>query len=185
MVAGLLFLALAYLAVGQGAVNRSGAQTAADAAALAAAQDARAQLTADWRRVLTDPTKWQDVFEGRVPVDDPCPRAGQLAAQNDALLRACGSPEALTYEVDVETNKSVGRSVVPGTENFRSRASATAVVDRLCSFDPPHEGAKGDALPRLSCDGGTVWEPDPHDPSDLPKPEDLFDVHLGRLTSER
>ncbi|MGV9241848.1 pilus assembly protein TadG-related protein, partial [Streptomyces nigra] len=39
--AGLLFLAFAYLAVGQAAANRNGAQTAADAAALAAALDTR------------------------------------------------------------------------------------------------------------------------------------------------
>ncbi|AYN43627.1 hypothetical protein D9753_12920 [Streptomyces dangxiongensis] len=184
VVAGLLFLALAYLAVGQGAVNRSGAQTAADAAALAAAQNARAQLTDDWVQVLSDPAKWQDVFDGRAAIDDPCWRAGQLAAQNDARLSACQSPESLTYEVDVETNRSVGRSVVPGTEDFRSTASATAVVDPLCTFEPPDKGGKGDALPRLSCDGRT-WDPDPDDPAGLPKPEDLFDVHLGRLTSER
>ncbi|MEU3857820.1 pilus assembly protein TadG-related protein [Streptomyces sp. NPDC028722] len=185
VVAGLLFLALAYLAVGQGAVNRSGAQTAADAAALAAAQNARAQLTDDWVRVLSDPKKWQDIFDGRAAIDDPCWRAGQLAAQNDARLSACRSPESLTFQVDVKTNKSVGRSVVPGTEDVRSTASATAVVDPLCIVDLPAGGAEGDALPRLSCDGGTTWDPDPHDPSGLPKPEDLFDVHLGRLTSER
>ena len=44
VVGGLLFLAFAYFAVGQAAVNRNGAQTAADAAALAAAQEARDQL---------------------------------------------------------------------------------------------------------------------------------------------
>ena len=88
MVAGLLFLALAYLAVGQAAVNRGGAQTAADAAALAAAQNTRDQLAGKWLEDLLDPTKWQDIFDGKVAVDNPCWRAGQLAAANDAKLDA-------------------------------------------------------------------------------------------------
>lgn len=64
VVAGLLFLAFAYVAVGQAAVNRGGAQTAADAAALAAAQDTRDQLAGKWVAVVLDPTKWQDIFDG-------------------------------------------------------------------------------------------------------------------------
>ena len=44
VVGGLLFLALAYFAVGQATVNRGGAQTAADAASLAAAQYVRYHL---------------------------------------------------------------------------------------------------------------------------------------------
>jgi hypothetical protein len=43
-VAGLLFLALALFAVGQAGATRNGGQTAADAAALGAAEDFRAQL---------------------------------------------------------------------------------------------------------------------------------------------
>src|SRR4051794_28092055 len=48
VVGGLLFLAFAYLAVGQAAATRNGAQTAADAAALAAAQDLRDKLAGQW-----------------------------------------------------------------------------------------------------------------------------------------
>ncbi len=33
-------------------------------------------------------------------------------------------------------------------------------------------------LPRLTCDG-VDWELDPDDLTDLPGPEDLFDVHLA------
>nr|WP_233273484.1 pilus assembly protein TadG-related protein [Streptomyces broussonetiae] len=176
--AGLLFLALAYLAVGQASVNRSGAQTAADAAALAAAQNTRDQLTGAWVKVLQDPTKWQDVFDGRTVINDPCWRAVQLARQNDARLSACFSPELLKYRADVETNKSVGRSVVPGTENVKSKASATAEIEPLCKFKLPDVGAKGADLPQLTCKG-KVWQVKPDDPSGLPKPEDLFDVHLA------
>ncbi|WP_416237063.1 pilus assembly protein TadG-related protein [Streptomyces sp. RB17] len=178
VVAGLLFLALAYLAVGQASVNRSGAQTAADAAALASAQDVRDQLAAQWVKALPDPKKWQDIFDGRATLDDdPCVRAGQLAARNDALLNGCSPQGLLKYRVDVRTNKSVGRSVVPGSENYKSRASATAEIQPLCTF-PPDEGAGGDALPELTCNG-KVWHLKPDDTTGLPKPEDLFDVHLA------
>jgi hypothetical protein len=180
VVAGLLFLALAYLAVGQASVNRSGAQTAADAAALAAAQNTRDQLTGAWVKVLLDPTKWQDILDGKAGIDDPgapCGRAQVLAAQNDARLSACSSPELLKYRADVETNKSVGRSVVPGTENFKSTAHAIAEIEPLCN-KLPDVGAKGADPPELTCKG-KVWHPKPDDPAGLPKPEDLFDVHLA------
>ncbi|MGW0210117.1 pilus assembly protein TadG-related protein [Streptomyces sp. NPDC003233] len=179
VVAGLLFLALAYLAVGQASVNRSGAQTAADAAALAAAQNAREQLTAQWVRVLADPEKWQDIFDGRVTFDvAPCLRAGQLAGQNRASLTGCSPQGLLKYRVDVQTNKSVGRSVVPGSENYKSRASATAEIQPLCTFKLPDKGADGAALPELTC-RDKIWHLKPDDTTGLPKPQDLFDVHLA------
>ncbi|MET8769672.1 pilus assembly protein TadG-related protein [Streptomyces sp. NPDC004658] len=175
--AGLLFLAFAYLAVGQASVNRGGAQTAADAAVLAAAQNGRDQLAAAWVADLLDPDKWEDVFDGKTPIDNPCARAQQLAAQNDATLNDCNW-RLLRYTVDVETNKSVGDSVVPGTEDIHSEASAVAVIEPRCTFDPPEEAAEGDELPQLTCDG-EPWKLDPDDESTLPAPEDLFDVHLA------
>ena len=178
MVAGLLFLALAYLAVGQAAVNRGGAQTAADAAALAAAQNTRDQLAGKWLEDLLDPTKWQDIFDGKVAVDDPCWRAGQLATANEATLDACEPLEPLKYTVTVTTNKSVGHSVVPGTENIKSSKSATAEIEPLCTFELPGEGVGNDVLPRLTCKDRD-WDLNPDDLADLPRPEDLFDVHLA------
>ncbi|MGW2572232.1 pilus assembly protein TadG-related protein [Streptomyces sp. NPDC001537] len=179
VVAGLLFLAFAYLAVGQAATNRNGAQTAADAAALAAAQETRNQLAGQWLDDVLDPTKWQDIFDGKLPDGVACLRARQLAEQNDAALdgEGCLRPEPLTYTVTVKTNKSVGESIVPGTENQYSRASATAVIDPLCTFPPLTEGAGDATLPQLTCKGGRTW--DPNDPTRLPGPEDLFDVHLA------
>ncbi len=174
MVAGLLFLAFAYLAVGQAAVNRSGAQTAADAAALAAAQETRDQLVHRWLTDLPDPTKWQDIFEGKGSGDD-CWRAEQLAAENDASLQGC-APGPLKYEVTVETNKPVGDSVVPGTEGIKSTESAKAVIEPLC--DPPSADTGRDALPRLIC-GDKTWDVNPDDKAGLPGPDDLFDVHLA------
>jgi hypothetical protein len=178
VVAGLLFLALAYLAVGQAAVNRSGAQTAADAAALAAAQKTRDQLAATWVEDVLDPTKWNQIFDGGGAVDS-CWRADQLAAQNYAS-DDCAHPDPLRYTVKVQTNKPVGESIVPGTENKKSKASATAVIERLCTFDPSVGKAAGKkALPQLTCKGGRNWDLNPDDLTDLPKPQDLFDVHLA------
>ncbi|MGW7821368.1 pilus assembly protein TadG-related protein [Streptomyces puniciscabiei] len=174
VVAGLLFLALAYLAVGQAAVNRSSAQTAADAAALAAAQKTRDQLAGMWVDDVRDPAKWQAVFAGDGG-EDFCSRADQLAGQNGATTAQCHF-QPLSYTVEVKTNKPVGDSVVPGTENVYSTAHATAVIEPLCK--PPNAGAKGDDLPQLIC-RDKVWDLKPDDPSGLPKPNDLFDVHLA------
>ncbi|OLZ71058.1 hypothetical protein AV521_12460 [Streptomyces sp. IMTB 2501] len=173
VVAGLLFLALVYLAVGQAAVNRSSAQTAADAAALAAAQKTRDQLAGKWVDDVGDPTKWQAIFEGDGAVDF-CWRADELAAQNDATADC--RPGRLSYAVDATTIKPVGDSVVPGTEKRHSRAHAIAVIEPLCKS--PDAGAKGDALPQLTCKD-KIWHLKPGDKTGLPKPEDLFDVHLA------
>lgn len=177
VVAGLLFLAFAYLAVGQAAANRNGAQTAADAAALAAALDTRDELAGEWVENVLDPTKWQDIFDGIGVPFEGCGRAGQLAAQNDAGMDNCESG-FLSYTVDVRTNKSVGDSIVPGTEDRHSEASATAVIDPLCEFELPGEDADEDVLPKLTCED-SEWTLDPDDLTDLPGPEDLFDVHLA------
>ncbi|MFI5683766.1 pilus assembly protein TadG-related protein [Streptomyces sp. NPDC051636] len=183
VVAGLLFLAFAYLAVGQAAVNRNGAQTAADAAALAAAQNTRDQLAGKWVEAVLDPTKWQDIFDGNVAVDSSCWRAYQLASQNDAHVEG-GCPPAgpLGVTIQVKSNKPVGDSVVPGTERVYAEASATAVIESLCTFPPLGDDAGDKALPRLTCkdrSGDRNWDLNPDDLTDLPGPEDLFDVHLA------
>ena len=180
VVGGLLFLAFAYFAVGQAAANRNGAQTAADAAALATAQDRRDQLAGAWVKDVLDPTKWQAIFEGTAEGLSPsCWRAYQLAEQNDARVNNCGPEGPLGFTVEVETNKSVGDSVVPGTAARKSDATATAVIEPRCDVDPPAGGAGPDVLPQLLCEDGVTWELDPDDLDVLPEPEDLFDVHLA------
>ncbi|MGV9938118.1 pilus assembly protein TadG-related protein [Streptomyces sp. NPDC003401] len=179
VVAGLLFLAFAYFAIGQAAVNRNGAQTAADAAALAAAQEARDGLTDQWMADILDPTKWQDIFDGDgVALPDPCWRAHELAAQNDATLDDC-SPDGLRFSVTVQANRTAGDSVIPATSTTRAHADAVAVIEPRCGFDPLGEDAEDDVLPELTCEDGDDWELDPDDPAGLPGPEDLFDVHLA------
>ncbi|MEV7324730.1 pilus assembly protein TadG-related protein [Streptomyces sp. NPDC093970] len=174
VVGGLLFLAFAFFAVGQAAVNRNGAQTAADAAALAAAVNTRNELADQWVQDVLDPTKWQDIFDGDVTTGDSCWRAVQLAAQNDAKAQ-CRAEPPMRYVVDAETNKTVGDSVVPDTAHLQATAHASAVIEPLCTFQLP--GAHG-VLPELTCRDRN-WTLDPADLTDLPGPEDLFDVHLA------
>jgi hypothetical protein len=185
VVGGLLFLAFAYFAVGQAAANRNDAQTAADAAALAAAQETRAQLTGAWLENLLDPARWREILEGDTTgLGSTCWRADLLAARNDAHVLRCGPDGPLGYTVEVETDQPVGDSIVPGTEDKRSRATATAVIEPRCSFDLP-DGEPADEeedLPFLDCDG-EIWKPDPADRAGLPDAEDLFDVHLARPTA--
>ncbi|MGW4322176.1 pilus assembly protein TadG-related protein [Streptomyces sp. BBFR109] len=177
---GLLFLALAYFAVGQATVNRGGAQTAADAAALAAAQDTRKQLADEWVKEVLDPTKWDGIFHGDSPGITPsCWRAQELAQQNDAQVLDCGPDGSLAFTVEVQTDKTMGESVVPITATKRSKAYATAVIEPLCTFSPLAEDAGPDALPVLTCKHARQWDLDPKNLTELPKPQDLFDVHLA------
>ncbi|MEU6446642.1 pilus assembly protein TadG-related protein [Streptomyces sp. NPDC046979] len=179
VVGGLLFLAFAYFAVGQASANRNGAQTAADAAALAAAQDTRDQLAAMWIDDILDPARWRGIFDGDVPGLLPsCWRGEQLAAQNNARVLSCHAEGPLGFKVEVETNRPVGDSIVPGTEDKKSRESATAVIEPACTFELPMDGAEGDVLPQLTCQD-KQWDLDPENLEDLPTAAELFDVHLA------
>ncbi|MFD5649905.1 pilus assembly protein TadG-related protein [Streptomyces sp. NPDC127039] len=179
VVAGLLFLALAYFAVGQAATNRNGAQTAADAAALAAAQETRDQLAGEWVDNLSDPASWERIFDGLgTGLSDSCWRASELAAQNDAQVDSCEPDGPLGFKVEVTADDPVGDSIVPGTEDKHAQASATAVIEPNCEFELPDGDGKDDVLPRITCDDQD-WELDPEDLPELPKPQDLFDVHLA------
>ncbi|MFJ9669238.1 pilus assembly protein TadG-related protein [Streptomyces sp. NPDC101221] len=178
VVGGLLLLALAYFAVGQAAATRSEAQTAADAAALAAALETRDRLADLWVDKVLEPEAWQHIFEGKVFVPDACWRATELAARNDASVE-CEPDGRMGYRVSAETNDTVGDTIVPGTEEQKATENATAVIEARCSPKPPAEGADEDTLPSLTCKGGEDWDLKPDDLSNLPKPEDLFDVHLA------
>ncbi|MFF6898767.1 pilus assembly protein TadG-related protein [Streptomyces hydrogenans] len=204
VIAGILFLAFVYFAVGQAAVLRNGAQTAADAAALGAAQDARDQLREGWLVVIGDPDQWQQFVRGEGY--DPgraCRKAAAFASLNRAELRYedCVTLE-FGFTVTVRTEGTVGESIVPGTDERRATATASAVVEPLCSFVPPEpspgpstespteptpsstppvepEEEEPDPILELTC-GDNEWEVDPDDPV-LPGADELFRV---RLTSD-
>ncbi|MFF5926412.1 pilus assembly protein TadG-related protein [Streptomyces hydrogenans] len=203
VIAGLLFLALVYFAVGQAAVLRNGAQTAADAAALGAAQDARDQLRKGWLDVIGDPAQWPRFVQGdggAYAEQQACQEAAAFASLNGANLLPGGCvPIDFGFTVTVRTEGTVGESIVPGTDERRATATATAVIEPLCEFYPPEpspepsdeppsepdssstpseEPEEGDTAPisGLTCDG-EAWDVDPEAPV-LPGADDLFRVRL-------
>ncbi|MFB7210287.1 pilus assembly protein TadG-related protein [Streptomyces sp. NPDC056255] len=134
MVAGLLFLVFAFFAVGKASALRNGAQGAADAAALAAAREARDNFEAGFLASL--PEDLLDAYLRAHPVIG-CPAAQGLASDNQADVKSCyaipGGYED-RIKVTVEGRKSVDSSVLPGSKNTKAEATATAVIKFRCSW---------------------------------------------------
>ncbi|MGX1756585.1 pilus assembly protein TadG-related protein [Streptomyces lydicus] len=156
-VAGLLFLALAFFAVGQAATTRNGAQTAADAAALAAGQQYRDLLTKTFFDGLRDGSYesnravWKDLLNGRgVPSDAACERAGWFAGRNGADLSGTRTGSGCladswptSFAVAVKTRNPVGNSVIPMTKSAYGEAKAKSVVKPRCTLGPATDGPGG------------------------------------------
>ncbi|WP_351226082.1 pilus assembly protein TadG-related protein [Streptomyces sp. NPDC002133] len=142
MVAGLLFLAFVFFTVGKASATRNGAQGAADAAALAAAQEARDQMGPGFLAALLLPGGLDEFFEGNhFGSGAPCNRAQYFAAENrsDVVPGGCQWNSGFMRDevtVEVETRYTVGDSVIPGTETRHATAKATAVVEFRCSWKP-------------------------------------------------
>ncbi|CAM5229220.1 hypothetical protein GCM10010299_03950 [Streptomyces tanashiensis] len=174
-------------------MTRNSAQTAADAAALAAAQDAREQLRDGWFEVVLQPEQWDRFLQGVEYLEDSaCQQAEEFAVRNEAALESCGrlATGEHGFKVAVKTT---------GQESSQAKASAEAVVEPLCRFDPPEpppdppEDTSGptptgpddggeepddeDPVVGLVC-GGKPWVIDPDRPS-LPGAADLFRVRLS------
>ncbi|QXE34950.1 hypothetical protein KQY30_12365 [Streptomyces sp. GMY02] len=208
MVAGLLFLALAFFAVGQAGATHNGAQSAADAAALAAAQESRDQFREDLLGGLLDPGFLDDIFNGNpLGTFDGCQAAGRFADRNGADLKppnGCvwASGGRWGFTVRVVTQKPMGESILPGAADEKAEASATAVVEPRCSFEPAEEESEspgdgespedgdepeapeeeGPASPgELVCDDSdSNWLIDPENLDLLPDMADLFSVRLAQ-----
>ncbi|GAA2954439.1 pilus assembly protein TadG-related protein [Streptomyces enissocaesilis] len=179
VVGGLLFLAFAYFAFAQAAVARNGGQSAADAAALAGAQEMRDELTDGFIDSFDTPDELIDWLDGKgVSGADAGAAAAQLASENDSnLLNPYVDTDRLEFTAEIETRYTVGDSVIPGTENVHAKADATAVVEPRCDITPGSDPAK---LIEIDCEDSIRWEIDPKDfvVEDLPEPQDLFSVHL-------
>ncbi|MER7729889.1 pilus assembly protein TadG-related protein [Streptomyces erythrochromogenes] len=131
VVAGLLFAALAFFAVGQASVRRSDAQGAADAAALAAGREARDSVFVGLDLPSVEAGVWERIVEGDFfEVGGACAAAEAFAAKNDA--KAACTAALPRFTVTVETNEAVGESVVPGTGDMRATAKATALIEPRC-----------------------------------------------------
>jgi hypothetical protein len=170
VVAGLLFLAFAYFVVGASADQRNGAQGAADAAALAAAQDARDQLVGGLIAAEL-PDNWADLILGQADFSTggPCGAAADYAGRNGSDIEGCDFyfGEYWGFTVSVTTQKTLGDSVIPGTADEKGSAEATGVVVPKCSLS--------DA--KLDCDGLDSLI-DPKDLGSVPDLADLFTVRL-------
>ncbi|MEO3976024.1 pilus assembly protein TadG-related protein [Streptomyces sp. CAU 1734] len=212
MVVGLLFLALAFFAVGQAGATRNGAQSGADAAALAAALESRDDFGDELlKRILApgfDPDSLRDLLGGKLvgAPGEGCAAAESLAQTNGTTTsRPPGSCVPLGdgrwgFAVGVVTLDPVGDTILPGTESEHASATATAVVEFRCTFEPadvslpspgpesptptptpaptPSEPEKPDSWGTFHCDGGDDFILDPQDPDPLPDLSDLFTVRL-------
>ncbi|MFD4693380.1 pilus assembly protein TadG-related protein [Streptomyces sp. NPDC058463] len=178
--AGLLFLALIFFAFGEADVKRNGAQTAADASALAAAQQSRSLEALDLRAHILDRAYLSLLFNSPFPgTHNGCAKASRFAAQNDATSVECRMlfDGRWGFRVGVQSKKGMSANLVPGTEGKRAKATSVAVVEPRCKFIPnpdlssPSPGA-------LACDT-KVWVIDPKDLALLPEMTDLFTVRLA------
>ncbi|WP_405826640.1 pilus assembly protein TadG-related protein [Streptomyces sp. NBC_01390] len=178
----LLFTAVAFFVFAQAASVRNGAQSAADAAALAAAQDARDELVDTLTGTIGQGGDWLDWLNGQDPPAVGATEAAQtLAAANDSTVQGGAEPVVMDgypgFRVAVETNNTVGASIIPGTEGMHAKADAVAVIQPRCDFDPAADPTKPIVL---DCDGQTVnIDPVDFDPDDFPDASVLFSVHLA------
>lgn len=178
----LLFVAFAFFAFAQAASARNGAQSAADAAALAAAQDSRDELVEGLGESIGDGDAWLDWLDGdKFTGDGAQGAADELAADNDSSVTGFGPDEVNGYpgyRVEIETNYTVGDSIIPGTESQHAKAGATAIIKPRCGIAPSSDPEKE---VEFECDGGDSFELDPEefDLEDLPDASVLFSVHLA------
>ncbi|MEU6002972.1 MULTISPECIES: pilus assembly protein TadG-related protein [unclassified Streptomyces] len=178
----LLFVAFAFFAFAQAASARNGAQSAADAAALAAAQDARDELVDGLGASIGEGDDWLDWLAGdKFEGVGAEAAADALAAENDSAVEQVGTTEVNGYpgfRVKIETNYTVGDSIIPGTENQHATAEATAIIKPRCDVAPSADPEKA---VEFNCDGGDSFEIDPDDfeLDDLPDASVLFSVHLA------
>ncbi|MDX3093957.1 pilus assembly protein TadG-related protein [Streptomyces sp. ME19-03-3] len=177
-VGALFFLAFAYFAVGQASVVRNSAQTAADAAALAAARETRDSVREDFLDALVagDLDKLADLLAGNgMSGADACGAAGSYAVRNEADLEDCAltsDPKGAT--VVLRSRGTVGDSVIDGTENMHARATATGVVEARCSVTD-----KANDAVSFSCDQGDLTVDATTDGFDLNLAE-FYSVHLSK-----
>ncbi|MBT2466920.1 hypothetical protein J7E97_03300 [Streptomyces sp. ISL-66] len=189
-VAGLLFAALAFFVVGMAGDTRSEAQGAADAAALAAAREARDDAFVGLNLADLKPADWEEILNGKgFDVKSACAEAESFAERNNATTVQC---EAVLprFTVSVKTIRTIGQSVVPGTGAMHGEAVATAVIKPLCSLGsepaptttpaPADTGVPKPGPVNITCDGRASIELDPLNPGPLSKlARTLFSVRLA------
>ncbi|MEV5600992.1 pilus assembly protein TadG-related protein [Streptomyces sp. NPDC052299] len=198
-VVGLLFLALIFFAFGEADIQRNGAQSAADAAALAAAKESRSLLEPDLKAHLADPDYLASMFSPSFlgGSDNACWRAASFAVLNKAGIVRC-QPLAdgrWGYEVRLQSTKALSTDIVPGTGGKKAEAVAVAVVEPRCTFTPESDNApeptsspdtddpdpEATTMPvgKVRCGGDLDWVVDSEDLTLMPDMADLFSVRLA------
>lgn len=176
----LLFVAFAFFAFAQAAVARNGAQSAADAAALAAAQESRLALFDGLVESIGDGDGWLEWLYAESAVGDGAEvEASRLASLNGADLvgfRVESRKNLPAFWARVRNVDAVGESVVPGTETAKASAEAVAAVEPRCAVE---EGIDPDDEVAFRCDGVSfVIDPEDFDESDLPEVDEMFAARL-------
>ncbi|MGV9566499.1 pilus assembly protein TadG-related protein [Streptomyces sp. NPDC003480] len=177
----LLFAAIAFFVFAQAASARNGAQSAADAAALAAAQDSRDELMTGLEGAIGRDGDWLKWLQGQgLQGAGASAAADRLAADNDSTVVATvpttvnGLPG---YRVTIQTRYTVGKSIIPGTETRHASAEAVAVIQPRCTLPSAPDPKKP---VHLDCDGQSVdIDPGHFQSDDLPDASVLFSVHLA------
>ena len=186
---GLLVVMLALLAVGvlmfqvgKAAVLRSGAQTAADAAALAGAEEIKRQLMAQWATTGTT----------QLPVNEVLVRAQmrRYAAKNDATLiessvviQGVDVKAAVTTKDDLGPGaKEIDEEDAEGEAHARARIELTPVLGVGGSIGPlPGGGGGSGPVPKIS---GKDWKKiDEELGSGAPDCDDM--VRVGKFLQEQ
>jgi hypothetical protein len=149
---------------------------------LAAAQSARDELVKGLGdAVVGGDAGWWDWLD---PEDleggEAAAAADALAAENNASVTGFAGAtvaEFPGYDVEIQTNYTVGDSIIPGTENMQATADAVAVIEPRCDFDIPEDPKD---VVELDCDGEPVnIDPEDFDLDDLPDASVLFSVQLA------
>ncbi|MFD5319862.1 hypothetical protein [Streptomyces sp. NPDC127098] len=176
LITGLLTIALVFFVFAQAAVLRSGGQSAADAAALAATTEARDRLYERFLDAIEDEGEDEEALDDILSGEDfetgsACGAAASLAARNDAAVDSCDVHQT-GYLVDVTTTDTLGDTVIPGTGGSRAAATGRAVIEGLCRTTTK----EADRI-ELECEERR-WEFDPGNEDERPEARDLFRVYL-------
>ncbi|GFH35873.1 pilus assembly protein TadG-related protein [Streptomyces pacificus] len=175
VVASLLFLALAFFAVGQAGATRNAAQTGADAAALAAAKLSRDQFELELPDNPNPPFLTAVFNLAEFGSFRGCEAAYPMAERNDTVVTpgGCSADDngGWAFTVEVETRRPVGDTVLPGTATKKATADATAALTSRCRYTPLPE-----PLGTLACEGTEPWLVGEGPPPEGP---DLFDIRLA------
>ncbi|MFI6646201.1 pilus assembly protein TadG-related protein [Streptomyces sp. NPDC050529] len=180
-VTGLLFLALVFFAFGEADVQRNGAQTAADATALASAKDSRKLLKFDLMAHVMDRGFYTEVFNTPYVGMDGCTTGRAFGRMNDATSVDCHPVGDMRwgYEVELKSKKGMSANLVPGTKGKQASAEAVAVLDnRGCKF-VPNPIITSSSIGTVGCVSGLVWVVSPQGLAAMPDMTLLFDVRLA------